>query len=84
MRIFLWFFIPQDFRSVFRTSEILQPAVVRPGRRVDGRRMADGHCEHEHVHLRNRTGVHSHGKRGVDQDEGNYRLEWRRLDFRTG
>lgn len=75
---------PARFFFFCRTSEIFQSALMWPGHRVDGWRMVDGNGEHEHVHLRNRPGVHSHGKRGVDQNEGNYRVEWRRLDFRTG
>lgn len=51
------------------------------GHRVHGRRMADGNGKHEHVYVRNSSGVYSHGKRGVDQDEGNHRVEDRRLDF---
>lgn len=72
----------RSFR-VRRASEIFQSAVVRSGRRVDGRRMVDGHCQHEHVHVRNRSGVHTDGERGVGQDAGDHRMAGGRLDFRT-
>lgn len=64
-----------------RTSKIFQPALVWSGHRVHGRRMADSNGKYEHVHVRNRSCVYSHGKRGADQDEGNHRMEGRRLDF---
>lgn len=68
---------------VRRTSEIFQPAIVRSGHRVHGWRVVDRDGKHEHVHLRNSSGIHPNGKRGFEQDAGNYRLEGWRFDFRS-
>lgn len=54
---------------------------MRSGHRVDGWRMVDSDREHKYVHLRNRSGVYSHGERGVDQNERDNRVEGWRFDF---
>ncbi|KOB70559.1 Glutamate decarboxylase, partial [Operophtera brumata] len=43
---------------------LLQPAVHRAGRDLAGRRVADGGCQHQHVHVRDSARLHPHGERG--------------------
>ena len=57
---------------------LLQPTVQRSGRRVHGRRVADGYSQHQHVHLRNIARFHPDGARYAQEDEGDHRLQrWR-------
>ena len=58
----------------FRTPVFLQPALDRAGHRVAGRRVADGHGQHQHVHLRDRARLHPHGERVPRQDARDHRL----------
>lgn len=66
----------------FRTSSFLQPIILRFGLSIDGRRMAHCHRQHQHVHLRNRTCIHSNGERSAGQNARDHRMERRRLDTR--
>lgn len=66
-----------------RAPALLQPAVVWPGPGLHGRRVADGDRQHQHVHLRDRTGVHSDGARCHGEDARNHRLSGRRLHTST-
>jgi hypothetical protein len=68
-----------------RSRALLQSALVWPRPRLDGRRVADRDRQHEHVHLRDRPGLHPHGARGPAEDAGDHRLaeRGRRLDPRT-
>ena len=57
-----------------RPSPFFQPAVLRAGHHLPCRRVAHGHRQHEHVHLRDRPGLHTDGARGSQEDEGDHRL----------
>ena len=47
----------------------LQPAVPGPGHPQHGGGVAGGHGQRQHVHLRDRPGLHHDGARGSTQDE---------------
>ena len=57
-----------------RPSSLLQPALTRLGHRLDGWRMVGSHRERQHVHLRDRPGLHHDGAHRAVEDEGGYRV----------
>ena len=67
-----------------RSPSLLQPAVHRAGHRESGWRVLDGHLQHQHVHLRDRPGLHPHGARHLLQDEGDHWIQPRRQHHGAG
>ena len=71
-------FLKEELNS--RSSSFLQSIVEWSWRHFNGRRMADGHGQHQHVHLRDFARFHTHGAHDAQENEGNYRIQGRRFD----
>ena len=52
--------------NLYRAPSVLQPAELWPGRCISGRGMVDRHRQHQHVHVRDRTSLYSHGIRVLE------------------